>query len=83
VYNQVLDGDKELFARENLGIILTNTEYFIKREWVRDLQQRPRYNHSAPPPLLFCAIDPSGGGDQSSYAIVTTALTQGQCVVSI
>lgn len=78
----MLEGDKELYSRENLGIIMSSTEYFIQKEWVRLLQTERRYQFDAPPPLLFCGIDPSGGGNQSSYAIVSTALVRGHCVVS-
>jgi len=78
----VLEGDKELYSRENLGVITTSTEYFIQKAWVRQLQTERRHRFSAPPPLIFCAIDPSGGGDQSSYALVSTVLSHGQCVVS-
>jgi hypothetical protein len=79
---KVLEADKELNARENLGLIKSRTEYFVHSDWIKRLNSQPRWLPRHTPPLVFIAVDPSGGGSRSSYAIVSVMLQQGQCVVS-
>lgn len=79
---KVLEADRELNARENLGLIMSRTEYFIDSAWIRRLNGQPRWLPRSSPPLIFTAVDPSGGGARSSYAIVSVMLQHGQCVVS-
>lgn len=62
-----------------------SAEYFLRREWVVALNQsvaRPNFA-SARPRLLFTAVDPGGGGANSSYALCTVALRPDETAVGV
>lgn len=80
---KVLAGDPNLNARENLGVITSDTTYFIDSQWVLALNRRPPYVFEASVPLVFIGVDPAGGGTRSNYAIVSVVLHRGQCVVRL
>lgn len=73
--------DPELFNRENRGLLDTK-KIFIFRHLVPAFQKLPKYVVSTPPDLVFVFVDPSGGGSQSQYALITGIRVSGHLVVS-
>ncbi len=63
--------DPDLFARENMGVMATGKLYYFDRASVDSLFSRPPYFLTRNPDILYVAIDPSGGGAMSDYAMVT------------
>jgi hypothetical protein len=68
--------------RELLGLVAGSGYSFIFRQWVRELRERPRVTDwPRPPGVLYLAIDPSGGGALSDYALVTTTFQERRVTV--
>lgn len=78
----IMQGQGTLFDVENLGRTQSDAHYVFNRDWVRTLQAAPLYRWPRPPDLLFMAIDPSGGGTQSDYALATVGIRDGCYVVA-
>lgn len=84
----ILADDPELNARENKGIIITNTRFIFNAKMVRALLEAPRLplaQGAATRPLsVTMCVDPSGGGSGSDYAVCSTMVLQdGSIVVSL
>jgi hypothetical protein len=75
---KIMESDQHLFMRENLGMITSNTQYMFPAHMVNGLRQAPAFRVLRPCDVLFCAIDPSGGGTQSDYAMATVCVEHGK-----
>ena len=65
----------ELRDRETRGVSGSQTRYILDEQTVAALRERGAYRFSEQnPQVLYSAIDPSGGGSASDFAIVTLAL---------
>jgi len=67
----VLATDPERLDRELKGVTTTGTKYVFK-EYTDRLITGPTYAFSKDVQVTYTAIDPSGGGSASDYAIATT-----------
>ena len=66
--------DSNLHLRENMGMVASGTQYiFTSPDVSKFLQPQRRFAWTRPPPVVYSAVDPSGGGTQSSYAVCTTS----------
>ena len=75
--------DEATFARENMGLIASDRTFILSRAEVARLREKPRIQDlSFKPQVLYLAIDPSGGGKSSDFAIVSTAVYGEKQVVS-
>ncbi len=79
----IMSANKEQNMRENRGVVISSRRYAFQSEWIKAFRERPRHPFTAPVKVLHMAIDPSGGGSMSDYAIVTCAREQGRVIVSI
>lgn len=64
-----MKNNKKLFERENLGMISSDAQMIFTTAMVRGLMNAAYAPPQIKPCVLFTAIDPSGGGSQSDYAI--------------
>lgn len=78
---QILAGDKDLHAQENMGMRVSGTQYMFPAQDIIRLAQRPRVTYTEPVRVVYCAIDPSGGGSQSDYALATVTRIKGNYTV--
>ncbi len=76
----LLEDDVDLCMRETKGVIVSDKK-FVFRDWLPAVEAKPRYQLQTPVNVVYVAIDPSGGGTQSDYAIVSMAHVHGRQVV--
>lgn len=78
---KIMEGNPELHSRENLGNRHNDTMYMFRGRCLNDFARRPPMYMGGGCDVVYCAIDPSGGGTQSDYAIVTVAVRGGQFAI--
>jgi hypothetical protein len=78
---KIMAADKHLFMRENLGMISNSTQFMFPPHMVKRLHDATPFQFSRKCNLLYCAIDPSGGGTQSDYAVSTICVEKGEHVI--
>jgi hypothetical protein len=84
-FEKLYKGRKELFMRENLGVVTTDAMYFIDQKWVQFwLSESGVYKDViTQTPVVYIAIDPAGGGAGSMFAMLSLFIdNQGRHVVS-
>lgn len=83
IIHKIMSDDQELFARENMGLLVGDQRYFISQALLKQMLAIPRVQFSdALVHYIFVGIDPSGGGSQSRFSIVSVATTNdGHAVV--
>lgn len=59
------------YDREVLGIIGSENVSFVFRSYIPSFTAAPRARVKHSPQRIYMAIDPSGGGAQSDYAVLT------------
>lgn len=71
-------------AREACGMSISGRNYLFSKADVDFFEQeQPLYYFTTAVPLVEVGMDPSGGGRQSSYTIVSRVVIQGKEVVSV
>lgn len=78
---KIMESDEHLFLRENLGMLSNANVYVFRGPSIQWLHDAPHYRLQSSPDILYCAVDPSGGGSQSDYAMVTVAIEGGNYVI--
>jgi hypothetical protein len=72
--------DGQLFMQENMGLIASGFDFVFKATLV-DSMLTTTHTWQTPPGVVYCAIDPSGGGAQSDYSMVTVATQMGHYAI--
>lgn len=67
----ILKNDMDAFARENLGAMISNSDYVFDRSAILRLDAREPHAVLRPPAFVHIAIDPAGGGTLSDYCIMS------------
>lgn len=68
--------------RELHGTVTSDKKFIIDKDDIDKFKVRPRHVFECgTPDVLYTAIDPSGGGRGSDYAILTMAMSNGRPVV--
>jgi hypothetical protein len=75
--------DPDLFARENMGVMASGKLYFFDKGSIDALFSRPPKYLERSPDIIYVAIDPSGGGIMSDYAMVTAVCEGDNWIVSL
>ena len=79
----VMASNPTLRDRETRGVVSSTMRFLIDKLIIQEFQKRePGVFADGRPNVLFSAIDPSGGGSGSDYAIVTMAMNGGIPTVS-
>lgn len=78
---KMLAHKKEVADRETRGLIKSARRCMFAREWVKAFRLRAPYKLELVPPVIFVAIDPSGGGKHSEFAICSFIFQQSRHVV--
>ena len=73
----IMDGRDKLFLNENMGMRTNTNNYVFPSIGISRLSVATPHRWDRNPDVLFCAIDPSGGGKQSEYAMCTVACIGG------
>lgn len=83
--DSIMSCNPTLRDRETRGVITSGKLYFVSRTLVDALRIRPPFMLSDHTycDVLYTAIDPSGGGSGSDYAIATLSRISGIPVVSV
>jgi hypothetical protein len=81
---KILAGTPDVMARELHGSIKSSRRPLFEKRWIKAFKERDPYQFPRPPPVVFVAIDPSGGGNQSDFAMasMTFDMTQSKHVVT-
>lgn len=77
----IMASDPTMFQRENMGIIASDNVFLFKKVWIDWLFAKERYSPLYKPGIVYIAIDPSGGGSQSDWAICSGFHFQGAYTV--
>lgn len=78
---QIMGDNTAAFAREAMGLV-ASSDHFMYKEYIKTLVTQPQLTFERRPGVIFFAVDPSGGGTQSDFAIMITTFYQGNHVVS-
>jgi hypothetical protein len=78
----IMASDPVTHARENMGIVIDSNTYVFSKALVEAFACRQRVTFDATVNQVHIAIDPSGGGAASDYAIVSLVYHLGKHVVS-
>jgi hypothetical protein len=81
IFKQVMKGDPEKYAREVLGAGVTTERGTFDTDVVDACFAKDAMLLHGPLPTICVAIDPSGGGSGSDYAIVSFTMMDDKCVV--
>jgi hypothetical protein len=79
----ILASDANLADRETRGVVTSNRIYLFDKSWINALYARPLYEFGLTPSLVWIAIDPSGGGNQSDFAMTSIAYDSCRHIVSL
>jgi hypothetical protein len=80
---QIMKADPLLFEREMLGLVRSSDSMFVfDPKLIDEFNLAPRHHFSQPPSIVWVAIDPSGGGALSNYAILSMTFQKGKSIVS-
>jgi hypothetical protein len=77
----IMASDPELYARENLGVVISTRTFLFTERVLKRFRQRPQYALRRKPQIVYIGIDPSGGGSGSDYTIMSSVFEQGHHVV--
>lgn len=77
-----MTADPHLFMRENMGMITNSTQFMYSAALVNQLRQAPRFRVTRPNDVLYLAIDPSGGGTRSDYAMCSLFVENAHHVIA-
>jgi hypothetical protein len=78
----IMRSNPDLYAREMLGVVRSNDTLFVfEPKLVDEFNISAPYRFTLPPSVVWVAIDPSGGGSLSNYAIVSMTFQRGQSIV--
>lgn len=78
----ILANDKAMSLRETHGMSIGSAQYCFEKVFIKKLRERKLYQFKQRVNVLHMAIDPSGGGKGSDYAVCTMAVENQQHVVS-
>lgn len=78
----IMAEDPVTHARENMGIVFDDNKYAFSRTLIKAFSDRDRFVFTTHPSEVHIAIDPSGGGSASDYAVVSLVYDCGKRVVS-
>ena len=74
---KIMEANPLLHARENMGMRANDTHYLFRPQYIQNLRDRTPIVFPESADVVFCAVDPSGGGSQSDYAMATIARING------
>lgn len=70
----LLGEDEATQMQEMAGIVFGTTRYLFSEKWIQEFIRVPRWLFTHPVQVIHCAIDPSGGGSGSEFAIASVTL---------
>jgi hypothetical protein len=73
--------NKEAMMREAGGMVVSSHRYLFEKKFVDAFKNSARYHFKYEVQLVEIGIDPSGGGTQSDYVIVSKCVDDGNDVV--
>jgi hypothetical protein len=73
----IMEADSNLFMRENMGMLCSNTQFLFMPKLVNQFHSASPRQRKRRPHVVFVCIDPSGGGTQSDYAICSICVEDG------
>ena len=79
---RVMASDPELMVRETRGLVMSTKQFMIHKSFILHLHNRPVYHVKNKVQVLHMAIDPSGGGTASDYAICTIGRESGKIFIA-
>lgn len=77
----IMGSDTAAFAREAMGMV-ASSDHFVYKSYMDALLKQPRVSFTQRPGAVYFAVDPSGGGSASDYALLITTFHDGHHVVS-
>ncbi len=79
--NQILASQSKLHSRENMGVLDGEDQSVFARSAVLQFFEQPEMPLRHDPGVVYVAIDPSGGGSLSDYAILSMVREQDHLLV--
>jgi hypothetical protein len=79
----ILSTNASLADTETRGVMKTSQMNLFDKEWIQKLGERPLYQWDYSPSVLWMAIDPAGGGNQSDFSVATLGYESCRHIVSL
>jgi hypothetical protein len=79
--HKILAANPDTADRELRGIVKSSRRPLFDKPWIKALRERPAYRFERRPDCVFMAIDPSGGGNQSDFAMSSLVFENARHVV--
>lgn len=79
--NKILQSSPDLADRETRGVVKSSRRDWFEKAWIQSLRDRNPYVFEHNPHVLFMAVDPAGGGNQSDFALCTLGYENSRHVV--
>ena len=79
----VFGQNKNAMKREAEGMVVSDRVYLFGKKDMNEFEKRELYNFEYDVQLIEIGIDPSGGGTQSDYTIVSKCVENGKDIVRI
>ena len=79
----ILATSADLANTETRGVVKSSKRDLFEKSWIKHFSERPPHTFLYNPSVLWVGIDPSGGGNQSDFAIATMAYSQAARVVRL
>lgn len=80
-FNNLQTGDAALSARENLGVLAYNAQNVFSLHTVNMFAQSPRLSLKLEAGVVFCGMDPAGGGSASAFSLVSFCYENGHAII--
>lgn len=77
----IMQSNPELYQRETMGMLSNTVSYLFRSAEIQIFRNQPAFAWERNPDVLFLAVDPSGGGTQSDFALCTIGWHQGQAII--
>ena len=79
---KIMESDPELYTRENMGVVVSKKQFLFDPRLIKAFFAIPPFISTHGITDAHVAIDPSGGGSQSDYAICSAFNAHGRKVVT-
>ena len=79
---RVMASDPELMVRETRGLVMSTKQFMIHKSFILQFHTRAPYQIKNKVQVLHMAIDPSGGGTASDYAVCTIGREAGKTYIA-
>jgi hypothetical protein len=83
ILKKIMQTNPDLYLQESIGLVTTGKIYYISNSMIIDFLKNETWSDTFEVPEVYVAVDPSGGGSGSNFAICSGFFHDGKIVVSV